>query len=279
MIEWRGIEMLRSLYDGISGMRAFQTKLDVVGNNIANVNTTGYKAGRVTFSDLLSQTMAGASAPTSPLGLGGTNPRQVGLGVQVGSIDTLFTQGSAQVTNVPSDVAIQGNGLFVVSPNAGSATPTYFYTRDGSFKIDANGNLVTAAGYAVLDSTGKAITIPAGGTFTAIDQNGYVHYIDATGNPQTMANPIRIAVFPNPAGLTKVGNNMYAASNNSGTVVNTTPGSGNAGTLMPGMLEMSNVDLTNEFAEMIVAQRGFEANSKIITVSDEILQTVVNLKR
>ncbi|MCL6636888.1 MAG: flagellar basal-body rod protein FlgF [Alicyclobacillus sp.] len=264
--------MLRSMYSAISGMQGFETKLDVVGNNIANVNTTGYKASRVDFSDLLSQTIAAASAPSG--NMGGTNPEQVGLGLKIAGIQTLFTQGADQNTGNPLDCAINGSGLFAVSPDGGT---TKYYTRAGNFEVDASGYLTLPNGMRVLSSSGLTINIPTNPGSVTIDQNGNVKYVDNTGTTQT-ARTIGLATCPNPAGLTKVGDTLYAASSNSGTVTLGAPSSTGAGTLMPGALEMSNVDLTQEFTEMIVAQRGFDANSHVIGTANAILQDIVNLK-
>ncbi|UOF89363.1 flagellar basal-body rod protein FlgF [Fodinisporobacter ferrooxydans] len=273
--------MLKSLYSGISGMHAFQTKLDVIGNNIANVNTVGFKTGRVMFSDILSQTVQGASAGNGN-GIAGTNPQQIGLGTQISNIDTIFTNGSPETTNNPLDVAISGDGFFTVSNDGGT---TQYYTRAGDFSIDNNGYLTLPNGYQVLDSNGSPIQIPSGSKFTSIAPDGTVTYSDlATGTP-TKGPQIGLTVFPNPAGLTKIGGNMYQASDNSNPGGATSlptpvaPGTGGTNQLQVGTLEMSNVDLTNEFAEMIVAQQGFNANSKIITTDNQILQTVVNLKQ
>ncbi|BCJ85267.1 flagellar basal body rod protein FlgG [Effusibacillus dendaii] len=267
--------MLRSMYSGISGMRGFQTKLDVIGNNIANVNTVGFKAGRVMFKDILSQTVGGATAPGGGAGLGGINPKQIGLGSATASIDTLQTPGSAQTTNVPTDAMINGDGFFVVTDGASD-----FYTRDGNFKIDAAGNLVLASNG--MRVKGVTTQLPATAQSFSIDSLGNVKYVDNTGTTQSMGQ-MEIAKFQNPGGLMKVGDNLYVPTNNSGSAGNnpliTTAGQNGAGQLIVGALEMSNVDLTNEFTEMIVAQRGFQANSRIITTSDEILQEVVNLKR
>ena len=502
-----------SMNSAVSGLRAHQLMLDVTGNNIANVNTPGYKVGRITFSDVLSQTLAGATAPTSTLG--GTDPQQVGLGVRTGGITNLFTQGGILITNKPTDLAIQGDGFFVLSD--GSAT---FHTRAGAFEVDAVGNLVdSVTGYrlqgasgdivisptatspptatrtatftgnldtttavgsaytatiAVNDSLGgshnltitftntaagvwtygvsetdPAMSVASGGsgiltftgsgaissgatavssktafeaplalstfivgvdggadqtvTFAAGDvttaalvaakinssttgltasvtpagtiqitsdtsgataalavkagtANAALGFVDnsnfptvstathvttlnftngaATGqavtldfgsaasttpvtgfaSPSTLAlagqdgyaagsiqgfsigtdgtingsfsngrveslGQIRLATFPNPAGLLKAGNNLFRESPNSGVANTGNPGTGGRGTLAPGALEGSNVDLAEEFTKMILAQRGFQANARVITTSDEVLQEAVNLKR
>lgn len=273
--------MLRSLYSGVSGMRGFQTKLDVIGNNIANVNTIGFKGGRVMFKDILSQTVAGVSAPNAARG--GVNAQQVGLGVSLASIDTVHTPGSAQTTNVPTDLRIDGDGFFLVGTAGGTGEQTYL-TRAGNFSLDANGNLVTADGLHVFDTGGQPINIdPTTILSFSIAKNGDIIGVDAAGATSTVAT-IGVMKVTNPAGLAKVGGNLYQMTANANTdtaISPVAPGDTAAGTgsLIAGQLEMSNVDLTGEFTEMIVAQRGFQANSRIITTSDEVLQEVVNLKR
>ncbi|WP_062048725.1 flagellar basal body rod protein FlgG [Bacillus sp. JCM 19034] len=265
--------MLRSMYSGISGLKNMQTKLDVIGNNIANVNTFGYKKGRATFKDMISQQIAGASAPGA--GLGGTNPRQIGLGSMISSIDTVHTGGSLQNTNRELDLGISGDGYFRVSDEDGE---NIFYTRAGNFYFDEEGYIVNADGYYLLADDGRIQLEP--GTFASfsIGQTGQVNYIDNDGELQEAAT-ISLAYFANPEGLQKAGSNLYQISANSGEENATTPGEEGTGLLVAGTLEMSNVDLSEEFTEMIVAQRAFQANTRIITTSDEILQELVNLKR
>lgn len=437
--------MLRSMYSGISGLRNFQTKLDVIGNNIANVNTYGFKKGRTTFKDMVSQQIQGASSPQ--VNRGGTNPKQIGLGSQVATIDTIHTQGSLQTTGRSLDLGISGDGFFIVNDGALS-----YYTRAGNFYLDSNGNLVNAdglyvQGYAanaagvidysqlsnlriaagaviapnattdisfkgnldadteiadatngrlfqpgtpmdettikeglkssalmkmkVVDSLGfrhdlhiviqkisetewqAGYLLPAGndeytfhslgniefdsngnvvgnpsftvnlqpqqltpdysgnaeplnitldlsnitqyGSISTVDVNtingniegflegfnvsasGEIFGVYTNGQVQLLGQ-IALANFNNPEGLTKAGENLYQVSNNSG-VPNIGIAGEDMGTITGGTLEMSNVDLSEEFTEMIVAQRGFQANTRIITTSDEILQELVNLKR
>lgn len=275
--------MLRSMYSGVSGMRGFQTKLDVIGNNIANVNTVGFKAGRVMFKDILSQSMSGVTAPVEGES-GGVNAKQIGLGVTIASIDTMHTPGSAMTTGAPTDLRIDGDGFFVVSPSADG--PRYL-TRSGNFTLDANRQLVNADGMFVLsgdDGEGQPITLDEGVTAFSISQDGTIVAIDQDGIATPTEFQIGVAKVVNPSGLEKVGGNLYRMTPNAnaeselivGTAANVETGTGS---IITGQLEMSNVDLTNEFTEMIVAQRGFQANSRIITTSDEILQEVVNLKR
>jgi flagellar hook protein FlgE len=285
--------MLRSMYSGISGMKNFQTKLDVIGNNIANVNTYGYKKGRVTFKDLVSQQISGSSAPTPERG--GVNPKQVGLGSQLGTIDTIHTQGSLQTTGRSLDLGISGDGFFIVNDGTND-----YVTRSGNFYLDQDGSLVNADGMYtkallpnedntdVTDSTGN-ISIPPDAKSFSIGADGKVTYIEEGNSTPLIAGQIVLATFSNPGGLEKAGGNLYQETTNSGTIrdpdnpdnyINVAPpGSDGSGDLVAGALEMSNVDLATAFTEMIVAQRGFQANTRIITTSDEILQELVNLKR
>ncbi|PYI50374.1 flagellar hook-basal body complex protein [Paenibacillus flagellatus] len=274
--------MLRSLYSGVSGMRGFQTKLDVIGNNIANVNTIGFKGSRAMFKDILSQTVAGVTAPAD--GGGGINAKQIGLGVTLAAIDTLHTPGSAMTTNVVTDVRIDGDGFFAVRNGEDGGI---FLTRDGNFKVDAAGQIVTADGYRVVGVGGEVLPPidTAAVTAFSIDQNGQFIGVNVDGTSAPIDGmQIAVVKVTNPAGLEKVGGNMYRTTPNASaeelnldTVAND-PAIG-TGAIISGQLEMSNVDLTGEFTEMIVAQRGFQANSKIITTSDEVLQEILSLKR
>ncbi|MBU5677420.1 flagellar hook protein FlgE [Alkaliphilus sp. MSJ-5] len=433
--------MMRSMYSAVSSLRAHQLKMDVIGNNIANVNTVGYKGSRVTFQEVFSQTLRGAGRPQEG-GRGGTNPQQVGLGVAVSSMDTFHIRGAVETTGYNTDLMINGEGFFIVSDTAGGANKSY--TRAGNLGLDTDGNLITPDGYYVLgyESDGKggfvesltglkiskSITNPPKATDKAIfegnidsklkapdntdpanpilgekfstvmkiyDSLGNPHNIEVTfertddGNGATRefdvnitkiddveqtdnlidlklefnsegklisttksidlevqdpansgvfqgANPlninldfsaltsyaeksdaaalningygsgklddftiadngeiegvfsngqiqilgkIRLANFKNPAGLIKTGSNMYRETSNSGEAMFGDAGMGGFGSLRAGALEMSNVDLSNEFTNMITTQRGFQANSRIITTSDEMLQEVVNIKR
>lgn len=298
--------MLRSLYSGVSGMKAQQTKLDVIGNNIANVSTTAFKSSRVTFKDMLSQTIQNASSPVESSagvesGIGGTNPEQAGLGVSVASIDTDMSQGSLQPTERSGDIAIQGNGYFVVSRDLANgtnfSTADKYYTRDGSFTLDQDGYLVTSDGLHVLGNTQQNTS----GNFTStsstngaiqiklrdsnnnelksfsIDKDGTIKAI-YTDKP-IIVGRVGMAVFQNPQGLEKEGGNLYKNTSNSGDPLFGDPSNNGFGETEQGFLEMAKVDLANEFTEMITASRAFQANSKIITTSDEVLQELINLKR
>ena len=272
--------MLRSLFAGISGLRVNQVMLDVTGNNIANANTIGYKASTTVFQDTLSQMLTGASGAGN--GRGGTNPIQVGLGVQVGATSTNFGQGSAQMTGRATDLMIQGDGMFVVQDGSEK-----LYTRAGAFTFDETGTLVTPDGYRV-QGYPPAVTPPAAPTDIKIDFSGLASYtigadgmirgIQANGTPVDLAQ-IAIADFDNPMGLEKAGDTCFRETANSGSAQLDVSGVGRRGSLMGGALEMSNVDLAAEFTNLILAQRGFQASSRVITTSDQVLEDLVNIKR
>ncbi|MFA9446421.1 flagellar basal-body rod protein FlgF [Egicoccus sp. AB-alg6-2] len=264
--------MLRSMFSAVSGLRSHQTMMDVTGNNVANVNTAGYKAVRTTFQETLTQVVRGGGAGGADNG--GVNPMQLGLGSSVAATDLIFTQGASQVTGRATDVAIQGDGFFVVQDAGGND----FYTRAGAFGVDSAGNLVTPEGLRVVGSDGNPIVLGQGATDIAIGPNGAITgKINGVGQE---LGQIALARFPNPGGLTRVGNGLYDAGGAAGEAIVGTPGDANGlGGLQSGTLEMSNVDLASEFTNLILAQRGFQANSRTITASDELLQELVNLKR
>lgn len=290
--------MLRSLYSGVSGMRNFQTKMDVIANNISNVNTTAFKSGRVKFQDMLNQSVASAQSPQAG-GLGGVNPQQIGLGVKVGSIDTIMEGGAFQPTNRGLDFAIEGEGFFTLNDGKKDV-----YTRDGAFYVDYDGNLTNASGLKVMgyqnaDTTNftgainnKAtdkigvLRIPEKiGTSELqefnIDGTGLITgiYSDGTTSIEKKLGQISVTTFSNPSGLEKNGGNNYVRTNNSGTPSVGVAGAASKGFIRQGFLEMSNVDLANEFTEMIVTSRAYQANSRSITTSDEMIQELLNLKR
>lgn len=271
--------MLRSLYSGVAGMKGSQTKLDVIGNNVANVNTIGFKGDRVMFQDILNQKVSGVTAPEEGT-RGGVNPKQVGLGSSISAIDTVHTPGSFMTTNVTTDLAIEGDGFFAVAPNGDGET--IYLTRAGNFTRDASGNLVTSQGYLVLGVGGEPINIPEG-TAYEISSNGEVIANNGAGETEVIGQ-VGLVKVQNPSGLEKAGNTMYKMTLNANLdgeleVVEPMNAEVGTGSIISGQLEMSNVDLTAEFTEMIIAQRAFQANSRIITTSDEILQELVNLKR
>ena len=331
--------MIRGMYAGISGMKSQQTKLDVIGNNLANVGTTGFKSSRVVFKDMLYQNSSNAVGASN--NLGGSNAKQVGLGVSIGSIDRIMGQGMMQPTGRALDVAMDGEGFFMVAKgpvahqdgdieldtdgtiqDAGGRE--IFYTRDGSFSLDSEGYLVTSSGERVL-----GYSMESNGT-QGMDADGKINFIDSEdpnleaaeglktlripdsvemndgttrkvmsysigkdglitavveGGEVAVLGQLATASFKNPEGLEAVGNNMYLNSSNSGAPL-VSSGFGadpddvrTNGDIIQGMLEMSNVDIAEQFTDLIVTSRAFQASSKIISTSDEILQDVVNLKR
>ena len=281
--------MIRGMYSAISGLRTHQTMLDVTSNNLANVNTIGYKASRTTFKDQLQQTLYGGSAQGP--NTGGTNAAQVGLGVQLGSVDAVMGEGSMQSTGGTLDVAIQGEGWFRCGLGDPSTTPATMpaemnYTRAGNFIRNDQGYLVTPEGYYVMGrdttvtpNTDTFIQIPAGATGVAIGTDGAVTYVPQGGGPRTTAGVIGLAKFPNDYGLLRLSGNRWAAHPAAGPEQVGTPDGVSFGQTIGGTLEMSNVDLAYEFTNMIVAQRGFQANSRVISTGDQMLQDLVNLNR
>jgi flagellar hook protein FlgE len=284
--------MMRGMFAAISGLKTHQVMMDVTSNDIANVNTIGYKSARTTFKDSLTQLQRGATGVGG--GTGGSNAAQVGLGTQVGSIDNLMSSGALQSTGNPLDLAIQGPGFFRVATAALVGTPPVpqpvadtaedggvQYTRAGNFTTNSDGWLVTQDGYYVQgrdQTTGapKLIQIPPDSTNVAIGQDGTVSYVDAGGN-RTPAGLVSLATFANASGLERSGNNRWVSSANSGFAQRGTPGP-QAGFTTAGAVEMSNVDLAQAFTNMITAQRGFQANSRVISTADQMLQDLVNLK-
>lgn len=291
--------MLRSLYSGVSGMKNLQNELDVVANNIANVNTVGFKSSRVNFQDIMSQNMRPASGGTDGTGAGGTNPMQIGLGVTTASIDTMMGNGAQQTTGNTLDVALDGSGFLVLQDSSGGK----IYTRAGSLQVDANGYLVNSSGVKVMGVSEAAANSGAGVTNDAtklealkIPQTRTINGNDvpAVGQPEISRNGnitqkygdtsvvvgrVAIANFTNPNGLAKVGGTNFTASANSGQVVFGNAGEAGVANIQASALEMSNVDLSTEFTNMIVASRAYQANAKSITTSDEILQTLIGLKQ
>ncbi|MDP8944064.1 MAG: flagellar hook-basal body complex protein [Actinomycetota bacterium] len=275
--------MLRSMFAAVSGLKTHQTMLDVTANDIANVNTIGYKSARTTFKDSLSQLQRAGAA--SGGGLGGANAAQVGLGVQLGSVDNVMSSGSIQTTGNPLDLAIAGEGWFRVGQAAAPAAPTTFeYSRAGNFTRNSEGYLVTQDGYYVVGRTASGggtdtlLQIPAGATDVAIGQDGALSYVPAGGGARVTAGFVSLAKFANEAGLERASANRWRVSASSGGEQVSTPG-GNYGLTQSGAVEMSNVDLAAQFTGMIAAQRGFQANSRVISTGDEMLQDLVNLKR
>lgn len=284
--------MLRSMFSSVSGLRTHQTMLDVTSNNLSNVNTFGYKHSRTTFEDSVYQTVRGGSVGVAGAN-GAVNPMQMGLGSRAASIDGVFSQGAMMLTSRTMDAAIEGEGFFVVQDPTGQE----LYTRAGVFNWDNAGNMVTSGGDLVIGwngsnppdatppATGGApapITVDPAALATlsdiAIGADGTVTARDGAGG-QVFVGHIALASFQNPGGLTRVGLTKFGESGASGAPDIGEPQTGARGGLLAGTLEMSNVDVSQEFTQMIMAQRGFQANARGITVSDEILQELVNIKR
>ena len=333
--------MLRSMYSGISGMKVNQAKLDVIGNNIANVGTTGFKSSSARFKDMLYQNAGEATSPTATKG--GTNAKQVGLGAQLSSINKVMGQGNALSTGRSLDVCVDGDGYLMVAKGniegnivvdtansnaigTGGTMDETLYTRDGNLTLDENGNLLTADGYRVmgyytatspltLNTTTGALDATYEDADTATFTSGELRPLaipdsvtDASGNQQAVKKfqigkdgvitailgdgtisalgQIAMASFKNPEGLTGIGGNLYEVSSNSGDAIirsesktTGTDNSGGYGDIIQGCLEGSNVDLTEQFTDMITATRSFQAAGKMITTGDEILQTITGLMR
>lgn len=259
--------MMRALYTAATGMNAQQLNMDVIANNLANVNTAGFKHSRADFQDLLYQEMrpAGttvAQGAQSPTGL------EVGLGVKPGATETMFQQGTFQETGNKLDVAIEGEGFYKVLLPDG--TPGY--TRDGSFKRDSQGKMVNSDGFAVQPE----ITIPADASDVSIGKDGTVSVIRTKGSEEI--GKISLTRFANPAGLEHLGGNNFKATDASGTATDGIAGQEGFGTLAQGTLEMSNVQIVQEMVNMITAQRAYEVNSKAIKTADEMLSTANQLR-
>ncbi|KIF82159.1 flagellar basal-body rod protein FlgG [Noviherbaspirillum autotrophicum] len=260
--------MIKSLWISKTGMDAQQTQMDVISNNLANVSTSGFKRSRAVFEDLLYQTMRQPGAQSSqqtqlPSGL------QIGTGVRPVATEKIFTQGNLQQTGNSKDIAIQGAGFFqVLLPDGATA-----YTRDGSFQVDNQGQLVTSSGFVVQ----PAITIPADAQSVTVARDGTVS-VTQPGNPTpTQIGAIQLATFMNPAGLESKGENLYVETAASGNPNTNTPGTNGSGLLVQGYVETSNVNVVEEMVNMIQTQRAYEINSKAISTSDQMLQKLAQL--
>jgi flagellar basal-body rod protein FlgG len=260
--------MLRALYSAAAGMQSQQMNLDVISNNLANTNTTGYKMTKLQFQDLLYQNTREAGSQQ-----GGGNQLPSSLQIGQGSVpvatERLFTQGDLTQTGNNLDIAIQGNGFFEVQMPDGTLT----YTRDGSFKTDAQGRVVTSDGYPV---QGGFQPVPAGTTGITITASGAATYATSSGSTNFQ---IQLARFTNPGGLDAVGQNLYKETTASGTPELGNPSENGFGSLQQGSLELSNVSVVQEMVNLILAQRAYEVNSKAVQAADEMMQTSNNLQR
>jgi flagellar hook protein FlgE len=288
--------MLRSLNSGLSGIQQFQGRLDVIGNNIANSNTLAYKTARADFADAFSQTLAVSSPGTT--GTAGTAGMQIGSGVSTSAIKNLFTQGVLTSTGIQTDLSISGEGFFMVKDPVSGVE---YATRAGDFRLDANGYLVSntglrAQGFAnsglttrgdlQIDGTGRPATSdPAASVMGySIDKEGRIN-VYLSDNTEFVRGQVLLQTFRDPQALLKEGNNLYSGISAAGPLGGNAspqaeaPGTNGLGRVQAGALELSNVDLANEFASLITTQRGFQASARIITTSDEVLQELVNMKR
>ncbi len=262
--------MLRALYTAASGMEAQQLNIDTIAHNLANVNTSGFKLRRAQFQDLLYQNLRQAGAANTaiteiPVGL------QVGLGTKPVATDVIFSQGDYSATNNPLDIVIQGNGFFQIKQVNG----TIAYTRSGSFHMNREGNLVTAEG----DLLDPQITIPQDQVGVTIGVDGTVSVLQAGQTQPQQIGRIEIATFQNPAGLQSIGKNLFMPTQSSGEPITGTPGEIGLGTLLSGYIEQSNVSVVEEMVNMIISQRAYEANSKVIRSADEMASQANNLVR
>ncbi len=262
--------MMRSLWSSASGMKGQQLNVDNISNNLANVNTSGFKKSRVSFQDLMYQNMRQAGTPNNqgsevPTGI------QIGHGVKPGATQRMFTPGSLKATDNPLDMAIEGDGFFEVQLPDGSSA----YTRDGSFSLDSQGQVVTSDGYLLQ----PPINIPAEATEIAINEEGVVSYYEPGVDEPQEAGQIELVDFANPAGLESIGQNLYSETAASGDPLIGLPAQEGFGSINQKFLEESNVEVVDEMVNMIAAQRAYETNSKSIQASDEMLQQANQLRR
>lgn len=261
--------MMKSLYTASTGMKAQQTNMDVIANNMANVSTTGFKKGRAEFEDLLYDNVKEPGAAT---GLNSISPTgvQVGLGVKTAAVDKDFTQGSSKMTNAPFDMEIQGAGFFPVQ----NANGQIAYTRDGAFKKGPDGRLQDKNGNLLQPE----ITIPPDAVGVEIAPDGMISIVTQDNQIPQNIGQVQLVGFVNPAGLRALGGNLFAPTSSSGVPQQGVPGSAGLGGLAQGQLESSNVNIVDEMVNMISAQRAFDTNSKVIQAADQMLQGVNNLR-
>ena len=262
--------MIRSLWTSATGMQAQALNLDVIANNLANVNTAGFKKSRAEFQDLLYETLR-------PAGTSSSQDTQVPTGIQIGhgtrpsTVLKIFSQGDMENTKNELDLAIEGDGFFqIILPNGETA-----YTRDGSFKLDSDGLIVNSDGFALEPE----ISIPSDALSISVGIDGTVSVLQAGDSTPSEIGTIELARFVNPAGLISTGRNLYITSEASGDEMTGTPGEDGLGSIAQGFLEMSNVSVVDEMVSMITAQRAYEVNSKSIQTADEMLQIANNIKR
>jgi len=262
--------MIRALWTAAAGMTCQQMNVDVIANNLANVNTTGFKRSRADFQDLLYQNlldpgMTSNAGSQFPVGL------EVGMGARVVATEKMFSQGDYRETGNPLDLVIEGDGFFQIAmPNGNTG-----YTRSGSFKTDSEGRLCTSEGW-LLE---PGVTVPATAVEVSIGGDGSVSVLDESGAVQDLGVTVELARFVNPGGLKSIGHSMFVDSPASGTAITGVPGSLGLGSLSQGFIEMSNVSVVEEMVNLIAGQRAYEVSSKAIQASDEMLQMANNVKR
>lgn len=261
---------LRALWTSAVGMSSQALNMDVIANNLANVNTTGFKRSRADFQDLFYQNLRIAGAASSA-GTEIPTANQIGLGTKVSAVAKLFVQGDYQQTGNELDLAVDGEGFFQINTPDGEIA----YTRAGAFKLDGDGNVVTSDGYLLQPQ----ITVPDNAIQLTVGPDGTVTVINAGETTPSEIGNVETARFANPAGLTAIGKSLFLESETSGSPTTGTPGEDGLGTINQGFLEMSNVNIVEEMVNMIVAQRAYEINGKAIQTSDEMLQTANNIKR
>ncbi|CAI2719691.1 flagellar basal-body rod protein FlgG [Nitrospina watsonii] len=262
--------MIRSLFTAATGMNAQDLNVSVISNNLANVNTSGFKRSRADFQDLLYQTLRlqGTLSNTGnqvPTGI------QLGLGVKPAAVQKIFLQGDFAQTQNPLDIAIEGEGFFQITTPSGNIA----YTRSGTFKLNQTGQIVTSDGLLMQ----PAVTIPQNALAISVDPSGVVSVTQPNSPTPSVVGNIQTATFQNPAGLQALGDNLFLQTGSSGTPIVGTPGLDNRGTVKQGFLELSNVSVVEELVNLITAQRAYEVNSRTVQTADEMLQIASNLKR
>lgn len=261
--------MIRGLYTAATGMNSMQHQIDVTSNNIANVNTTGFKQDRAEFQDLMYETLNYTAGQTTQTTINPTGI-DVGLGVRISGVQKNFTEGDLKLTSNPLDLAIQGKGFFPITLPSGETA----YSRNGAFKLNEEGTIVNGSGYPL----SPEIVVPDNVTDLTIAKDGTVTATDPQTGDIVDLGQITIADFINPAGLTPLGESLFMRSNASGDPLEGNPTDAQFGSVQQGMIELSNVKLVNEMVDLITAQRAYEANSKAITTTDSMLDTVNRLK-
>jgi flagellar basal-body rod protein FlgG len=262
--------MIRALWTAASGMQSQQINIDVIANNLANVNTTGFKKSRPDFQDLMYQNLKTVGAPSTsstqvPSGI------QIGLGSKAAAVTKVFSPGNINQTGNELDMAIEGDGFFQITMPDGSTA----YSRDGAFKKDSQGRMVNSDGYPLTPE----MVIPNNASKVSIGNDGTVTVLQAGQTSPTTIGTIQLATFSNPAGLSSMGHNLYQPTDSSGTANTGTAGQNGIGAISQGFLEMSNVSVMEEMVNMIISQRAYETNSKAVQAADEMLQQTNNIKR